>query len=311
MENLMEKALRVARANSTVLITGPSGSGKEKVADLIHRWSARAESAMVRVNCGAIPESLFEAEFFGYTAGAFTGARREGKSGLVELAHNSTLFLDEVAEIPLASQVKLLRFLDDGKVFRVGGTTGRQLDVRIIAATNQDLTAMVEKGRFRRDLYYRIRVVPIEIPPLAERREDIAPLLDHFVKYFAKREGCERRISVKAMDILSAYDYPGNVRELINICEQIVVMSVGPEIRPEDLPASTKTAAFTGVMPGLALDHPSANGTATVGLKQMVEEYERLLLQKAIKKYAKRKDAARALGVDPATITRKLQKHFL
>jgi len=170
---------------------------------------------------------------------------------------------------------------------------------------------MVNKGRFRQDLYYRVRVVPIEIPPLAERREDIVPLLDHFVKYFANREGCQRRISVKAMDILSAYHYPGNVRELINICEQIVVMSPGPEIRPEDLPASTKAATFRDPMPGLALVDPSEDGMAWIGLKQMVEEYERLLLKKAIKKYAKRKDAARALGIDPATITRKLQKYCI
>lgn len=301
MSRVVETAIRVARVDSTVLITGPSGSGKEKIAELIHRRSPRAEGFMVKVNCGAVPETLFESELFGYEPGAFTGAQKQGKPGLVELADQGTLFLDEVAEIPLASQVKLLRFLDDGLVFRVGSTRDRQADVRVIAATNQDLEEMVRARRFREDLYYRLRVIPIHVPPLKERREDIPALIEHYVRRFCRDFDLERSLSPQALDRLLAHDFPGNVRELVNICERLVVMSQGDRIGPEDLPLSL-------ALP-VAASSPEIDQAA--GLRETMALFEKALLVEAIRRHRTQEEVARALGVNQSTIARKMRRHNL
>ncbi|BBO83801.1 sigma-54 dependent transcriptional regulator [Desulfosarcina ovata subsp. sediminis] len=312
MQRLIDKAIMAANADSNVLIAGPSGSGKEKIADLIHNSSARCERAMIRVNCGAIPENLFESEFFGHDPGAFTGARKEGKAGLVELAHQSTLFLDEVAEIPLLVQVKLLRFLDDGTFFRVGSTKGRRLDVRIVAATNRNLEKMVSEGLFREDLFYRLRVIPLRIPGLKDRREDIPVLINHFIERFSEKFDRQVTLSMEAMDLLQAYTFPGNVRELIHLCEQIVVMGSSEVIRASDLPAYVResqnnlTAQKTiGHAPNPSI--PLCNWD----LKQRLYTFEKELIREALDHFPNQKTLAAALGIDPATVTRKLQKFHL
>jgi PAS domain S-box-containing protein len=309
MESLVGAALRIAGVGSTVLLTGASGSGKGKLAELVHKRSPRAEEPFIRVNCGAVPESLFESELFGYEPGSFTGARKEGKPGLVELADRGTLFLDEVAEIPLTSQPKLLQFLDDGVVHRVGATRGRAVDVRVIAATNQDLEDLVKRRLFREDLYYRLRVIPLRIPPLRERPEDIPALAEFFVSKFSQATGRHRRLSIQTIDVLTAYGFPGNVRELVNMCEWAVVMSPGEVIRPEDLPQAVKASAVRAAGEPTA---PAVEANSTgAPLKERLRVYERAVLCTAMTQHRNQKEMARALGVDESTITRKLRKHNL
>ncbi len=231
MLNALNLAVRVAQTDSTVLITGESGAGKEIIAKIIHNTSDRAKNGSpVQINCGAIPENLLEAELFGYEPGAFTGARRQGKMGLFELANKGTIMLDEIADMPLNLQVKLLRVLQEQEVYRLGGTRPIKLDTRVIAATNKDLWACVEMGTFREDLFYRINVVPIVVPPLRRRREDIVPLALHFLKKFREKNGVEKQLSPKAMVVLEEYSWPGNVRELENIIERLGVFCEGPVI---------------------------------------------------------------------------------
>jgi transcriptional regulator with GAF, ATPase, and Fis domain len=210
-------------------VTGESGTGKELVARAIHENSSRKDRALIKVNCGAVPESLFESECFGHVKGAFTGAIRD-KPGRFELADGGTIFLDEIGEIPLAMQAKLLRVLQEQEVERVGDTRTRKLDVRFVAATNRDLLKEVEAGRFRQDLFYRLSVFPIEIPPLRERPEDIAPLALHFIKQSARRMNRPvPRVTRATMNQLLAHDWPGNVRELQNAVERAVILSQGGE----------------------------------------------------------------------------------
>ena len=225
MIRTLQQSMKVAKADSSVLILGESGVGKGLIADLIHKNSARSEQPLIKINCGAIPESLIEAELFGYEKGAFTGARTGGKPGHFELADGGTLFLDEVAELPLSSQVKLLRFLEDGRITRLGDTRGRTLNVRILAATHQDMEKLVEQGKFRLDLYYRLNVIPLQVPAVRERIDCIIPLIRHYIEKFSDQIGASKHLSRSALDALSAYPYPGNVRELMNICERLVVMS--------------------------------------------------------------------------------------
>ena len=311
MQRLIDKAIMAANADSNVLITGPSGSGKEKIAELIHNSSKRNEQPMIRVNCGAIPDNLFESEFFGHDPGAFTGALKEGKAGLVELAQQSTLFLDEVAEMPIQVQVKLLRFLDDGTFFRVGSTKGRKIDVRVVAATNRDLEKMVNQRLFREDLYYRLRVIPLRISALRDRHEDVPILVNHFITLFGKKLNRQVTISMEALDVLQAYTFPGNVRELIHLCEQIVVMGAGEVIRTSDLPAYVRDQnKAIGQKP---IDQTSTLSIAADnwGLKRRLHDFEKELLQKALGHFPNQKALATALGIDPATVTRKLRKFNL
>ncbi len=228
---------RVARTPSTVLIQGESGTGKELIARAIHLASPRASARFLSINCGALPETLLESELFGHERGSFTGAVRD-KRGLLLEAHRGTLFLDEIGEMSLAMQVKLLRVLQEKTVRRVGGTEEEPFDVRIIAATNQNLREEIARGEFREDLFYRINVIPIELPPLRERREDIPLLVDHFLKkYSLQFEGVPKRISAEAMRLLEGYAWPGNVRELENLIERSVALSTSTVVTAADLPA--------------------------------------------------------------------------
>ena len=298
------QARKVSRVDSTVLILGESGSGKGVIANLIHQYSARADQPLIHVNCGAIPESLVESELFGYEKGAFTGAREKGKPGYFELADRGILFLDEVAELPVASQVKLLRFLEDGKVTRVGGTLPKTMDVRVICATHQDLENMVAQGQFRLDLFYRLNVIPITVPPLRERESCLLPLIQHFLAHFSTtlKGAIPPRPSRRAMDALLTYHYPGNVRELMNICERLVVMADSPRIALEDLP--TAIAARTGTRNACTVEMLAPGET----LPETIAAIERQLILQALEKYGTQSKAARALGVNQSTIARKLKR---
>jgi len=302
MQKSLRQAIKVAGVDSTVLILGESGVGKGLIGDLIHKYSSRAEKPLVKINCGAIPESLVEAELFGYEKGAFTGAQAKGKPGYFELADGGILFLDEIAELPLSSQVKLLRFLEDGHVMRVGGTESRKLDVRILAATHRDLQAMVAEGAFRLDLYYRLSVIPLSVPPLRERTDCILPTLRHYVALYAERLGVRRRLSRAALDALLDYPWPGNVRELINLCERLVVMSEVELIDVTDLPPDVARRA------GRSAAAP-AGWPEEFSLEQAVESTERAMILRARSRYGNQASIAKALGVNQSTIARKMKKY--
>jgi len=302
---IVQKAIKLAQVDSTVLILGESGTGKGVIADLIHKYSSRAGHPMIRINCGAIPDTLVESELFGYEKGAFTGAGHKGKPGKFETADKGIIFLDEIAELPLGSQVKLLKFLEDGVISRVGGTRSRQVDVRIIAATNRDLKEMISGNQFRSDLYYRLHVVPLTIPPLRDRSECLVPLITHYLDRFADKYDKPRlTLSRDVLDTLSAYRFPGNVRELINLCERLVVMATGTKVRVEDLPGSIRNA-MPHEEPENAVWHPGRS------LSQMVADLEQKVLIRALKHGGTQAGAARLLGVDQSTIARKIKKYDL
>jgi len=304
MVNALKQALRVSAVNSSVLILGESGVGKGLIAELIHKNSSRADKPLIEINCGAIPESLIESELFGYEKGAFTGAQTSGKPGYLEVADGGILFLDEIAELPQAAQVKLLRFLEDGRGGRLGGTIARALDVRIIAATHRNLDEMVKQGSFRLDLYYRLNVIPIQVPALRERKDCILPLIRHYMDLFGARDSLRKRLTRAAQDALLAFDYPGNVRQLMNICERLVVMSETDLIDVKDLPAEV---AALGTESGESDDSWAEELT----LQQTMESIERTVLQKALAKHGNQVRMAQALGVNQSTIARKLKKHGL
>jgi transcriptional regulator with PAS, ATPase and Fis domain len=256
---------------------------------------------MIRINCGAIPESLIESELFGYEKGAFTGAQSSGKPGSFELADGGTLFLDEIGELPLPAQVKLLRFLEDGCIIRLGGSQKRTIDARILAATNRDLSEMVSQGHFRQDLFYRLKVIPLNVPAVCERKECILPLIRLYIDHFAAKNKISRRLSRNAAEALMAYRYPGNVRELMNICERAVVMSETEVIDIQDLPAdvikgSNGTTATTAVWP------------KQMTLTQITLSVEREILFKALEKNMNQNAIAASLGVSQPTVARRLKK---
>ncbi len=301
MIKTVSQAIKVAASDSATLLLGESGVGKGLFADLIHRQSARAQKPLITINCGSIPESLIESELFGHEKGAYTGAQST-KPGYLEMADGGILFLDEVAELPLTSQVKLLRFLEDGRLIRLGGTTARTIDVRILAATHRDLEQMVKEKSFRLDLYYRLKVIPLTIPPLRERRDCIVPLIRHYIDHFSARNNVRKRLSRAALDALVAYHYPGNVRELINICERLVVMTDTTTIDLEDLPSDISACTETE---GFQVRGWPANTTLPLAL----EKVEKTLLLEAAKRYGNQYLMAEALGVNQSTIARKLKKH--
>lgn len=302
MINVLNQAMKLSKVDSTVLILGESGVGKSLIADLIHRHSRRADNPLIKINCGAIPETLIEAELFGYNKGAFTGAV-SNKPGHLELADGGTLFLDEVAELPLASQVKLLRFMEDGQITRLGGTVSRKVVVRILAASNRDLEKLVEEKLFRLDLYYRLSVIPLLIPPLRERKECVLPLIRSFVDLFAERSSTAKRLTRAAIDLLAGYSFPGNVRELMNICERLVVMTDTELIDVSDLPKS--------VVMGSEEEHSAAtvNWPEVMSMNQILECVERAVLVEASRRCRNQHEIATALDMSQPTVARKLQKY--
>jgi PAS domain S-box-containing protein len=297
IQRIVELASRVADVDSTILITGESGTGKEMIARLVHQLGRGDKQPFIAIDCGAIPDQLLESELFGYEGGAFTGAKREGKPGMFELAHSGTLFLDEVGELPLALQAKLLRVLQYKEILRVGGTRPIPVDVRIITATNKDLGRMLKEKRFREDLYYRLMVVPIHAPPLRQRREDIPPLVYHFVDEFNRHFGFNKSVSPQVMDRLVGYDWPGNVRELKNVVERMIVMSQANDITPNDLPAF--------IQPKRPVPKPGSR------LKDAVAETETYLLSETYREHKSWQKVAQVLGVDYTTVYRKVAKYHL
>jgi transcriptional regulator with PAS, ATPase and Fis domain len=240
MYRVMEKALRLSQVDTTILLEGEPGVGKGYFANLIHNASIRKDKPFIRMDAGAIPEQLIESEMFGYEGGAFTGALHKGKPGYFELAEEGTLFLDEIGEIPLQIQTKLLRFLENNQLIRVGGTTTKTINTRVIAATNKRLGEMVEQGRFRKDLFFRLNVIPLTIPPLRERVEDIPPLIYFYLNKFNKKYSTQKAIFPRALECICSYSFPGNIRELSNLIEQLVVLLQGDKIDIEDLPSNIR-----------------------------------------------------------------------
>ncbi len=300
--DVLEKAARVAQHDSTVLIQGETGTGKELLARAIHHNSRRRNHPFVTINCGAIPKELIEAELFGFSKGSFTGAH-SNKPGKVEMADSGTLFLDEIGELPLESQVKLLRLIQQGEIERVGTTRPRIINVRIVAATNRNLSAMVEDGLFREDLFYRLAVVPLQLPPLRERKEDIPELAEHLFHKVRERHNMpDLRIRPGVITRLSAHRWPGNIRELENLIERMLVLSNGSEITEQDLP------------PELYLAAPAPSNTAAFfeipdeGIS--LETVERDLLLRALEKAGGNQTrAAQYLDISRRTFIYRMEKH--
>lgn len=303
LRRVFRLADRVSGVDSTVMILGESGVGKGMIARLIHNRSRRSKGPFVKINCGAIPENLLESELFGYSKGAFTGADNRGKTGKLELANGGTLFLDEISELPLNLQVKLLHVLDEQKVSPLGSTKEIQLDIRIISATNRNLLELVQKGKFREDLYYRLNVVPLTIPPLKERPEDIKALVNSFLTQLNHKYGQKKTINPSTMEYLVDYDWPGNVRELRNLIEQIFVLSKASEILPEHLPDHVKEK-YTKYKSNVLV-------SAILPIREAIEEVEKQLLLKSLEKYNSTYEVAEKLGVNQSTVVRKIKKYHL
>ena len=301
MKKLVDLIETVARESSTVLITGESGTGKELVARAIHNLSERAEKPFVPINCGAMPENLLEAELFGFMKGTFTGAEKN-RVGLFESADGGTIFLDEIGDMPLAMQVKMLRVLQDGRIRPVGSATEIPVNARVIAATHRDIRRMVEDGEFRRDLYYRLSVIPLQIPPLRARREDIPQLAAHFIKKFAARSGKNVSIAPEALRVLENRDWDGNVRELEHTIERAVALSLGGEILPEhcsDEFAAKQADAGVFSLPADGLD-----------LKKFLENLERDLVNEALERTGgNQKRAAELLCMPVHSFRHLIEKH--
>jgi DNA-binding NtrC family response regulator len=300
--HLLKLIERVAPTDSSVLITGETGSGKEMVSKLLHTRSLRRAKPFVVVECAALQESLLQSELFGHERGAFTGADR-AKPGLFEVANGGTIFLDEIGEVSLTTQVKLLRVLDTSTFRRVGGTSELHVEVRVLAATNRDLSAMVRQGLFREDLYYRLRTIAIEIPPLRKRPADISLLAEHFVVRLNERYGLQRRLGPAALAALQRHDWPGNVRELLHAVEAALIVCEGPEIQPEHLPGS-----LGSVTPAA----PAHSTGADAGPMPTLEALERAHIESALRSTAgHRGSAAKMLGISERNLYRKLREYGL
>lgn len=295
MIQLKELIIQVAQVDATVLITGETGVGKEVVAREIHKNSSRKNAPYIKVNCAAIPETLLESEMFGYERGAFTGAQNKEKLGLFEIANSGSILLDEIGEMPINLQSKLLRVLQEKEIRRIGGTKSIKLDVRVIAATNQKLEQQVAEGKFRQDLYYRLNVVPIQIPPLRSRKEDIPLLINLFLHQYNEKYNQSKHIEISAIELMQQYSWPGNVRELENIIEQLVVIIKEPAIGSNNILKIIDNSNLLG-------DYFEKSDLT---LKEAVDMVEKQVIEKALKTYGSTHKAARALGVSQPTVVRK------
>lgn len=301
MQKVISTSIQVSEVDVNVLILGESGVGKSLLAKFIHNKSERKNGPFIEVNCGAIPDTLVEAELFGYEGGSFTGANRKGKIGLIELSDGGTLFLDEIGELPLAHQVKVLKVIQEKQFYRVGGTKPIHVDFRLISATNKDLQQAIQEKLFREDLYFRLNVVPITIPPLRQRTEDIVPLIHLLLKQFEEKYKKEKTLDEAVTHHLLHYDWKGNVRELINILERLVVISPSSLITVDHLPEYIKAAVPPSPFP---IDEHQT-------LSEMMDAVERQILLKARKKYKTTVRMAEALGVSQPSIVRKMKKHHI
>jgi transcriptional regulator with PAS, ATPase and Fis domain len=299
LDRIISRGERALLQGARVIITGESGVGKTEIARHLHSFVSNATDPFIAVNCAAIPESLFESELFGYEKGAFTGASGEGKKGLIETAEGGTLFLDEIGEIPMPLQAKMLSFLEESVVLRVGGTKPRRVNVRVISATNRDLLAMAEERRFRLDLYYRLAVVNMPIKPLREVPELLDHLIERFLHAINQRRSVPLKLSDEVMKQLLAYSYPGNIRELSNLLQQISVLGEEEDELPRRLSRQSTPPAQPAGPVELVEDKP---------LKDSVADYELRIIEAAIQKHGSKRKAAAALGVDIGTIVRKTKR---
>jgi len=299
--SLLELIKKVSVVDTTVLITGETGVGKSMIAEHIHQLSERSSSPFVHVNCSAIPETLIESELFGYQKGAFTGASQTGKMGLVKMADKGTLFLDEISELPYHLQSKLLLLLQNKTFMPIGGTKTYTADVRIIAATNANLLDLVRIGKFRHDLYYRLNILPVNVPPLRERKEDIFPLLHHYLKKFNTKHHHQRRFSTEVLDVLHHYEWPGNVRELENLVERIVITARQDEIHVSDLPEELRSIS------GLEESLLALGGN--LSLTERVEKIEAELIVQALRLHKTSRKTASALGITQSLLMRRVKKY--
>ncbi|EEM85624.1 Sensory box sigma-54 dependent DNA-binding response regulator [Bacillus thuringiensis serovar huazhongensis BGSC 4BD1] len=292
MQKIVNTIKKVSVVDSTVLVLGETGVGKSRLVRHLHEVSHRKNESFYEINCAALPTNLIESELFGYSGGSFTGANREGKKGLLESAHKGTLFLDEIGEMPIEIQAKLLQVLQE-KTFRpIGGRELKKVDVRIVAATNRDLSEMVKQGTFRKDLYYRLNVIPIAIPPLRERTEDILPLIYHYLQHFNKKYGRDVKLAPSTLQMFVGYPWEGNNREIENVIERIVI-TVDDVVTVEDLPLSMQEAAV------------EQSGQS---LYKMLEEVERNIILKAYKTYGSSYKVAEFLQISQSAATRKIKK---
>lgn len=291
-------ARRLAKSDANILITGESGTGKELWAHAIHTESLRSDGPFVAINCGAIPETLLESELFGYEEGAFTGAKKGGKLGKFQLAHGGTLFLDEIGDMPLIMQVKILRVLQEHELERIGGNEAEKVDVRIIAATNKNLEQMVKKGSFREDLFFRLNILSLELPPLRERPEDIPLLVKHFVSEYCNHTGMIKQVEPEAVKVLGAYSWPGNIRELAAVIQRLLVSTDAETVRMSDLP------------PNLYFSASIQNKFRTSTFDKVLQEVECELIRRALElaNYSK-SGAAKILEIPRTRLYRKLEQY--
>jgi PAS domain S-box-containing protein len=299
--SLLELIKKVAAVDATVLITGETGVGKSAIAEQIHKLSERFSQPFVHINCSTIPESLIESELFGYKKGAFTGANSTGKSGLVKMAEKGTLFLDEISELPFHLQSKLLLFLQNKTYMPIGDTKVYTADVRIIAATNANLYECVKMGKFRHDLYYRLNILPIIVPSLRERKEDIFPLLHFYLRRFNGKHKQQRRFSTEVLDILHHYEWPGNIRELENLVERIVITAKNDEILIADLPEELRMMT--------TLENSLFTFDDNLPLLQKIEKIETQIILMACKKHKTTRKTAKALGITQSLLMRRMKKY--
>jgi PAS domain S-box-containing protein len=302
MNELKNTLIRVAPLAVSVLIQGETGVGKEIVARSLHRFSSRSNEPYIKINCGTIPEQLIESELFGYEKGAFTGASIGGKKGKVEMAHMGTLFLDEIGELPLPLQVKLLDFLQDGTFTRVGGTERLKVNARVVAATNRDLKKMCEEGKFRKDLYYRLNVIPINIPPLRDRNADINVLAKYFMSRCNSRYRCHKKMENGLLEVLAQYSWPGNVRELENAIERLFIMSDEDVIKKENLKSVISENSEISNL-------SNVTNIRIRPLKEAKWELEKQLVSKAYQTYRSTYKVAEALQIDQSTVVKLMHKH--
>jgi transcriptional regulator with PAS, ATPase and Fis domain len=303
MTQTIEEVLRVAKYDCHVLITGDTGVGKEKIANMIQKNSTRKLQPYLKVNCASISLNLMESEFFGYEKGSFTGANQSGKKGYFEIADNGILFLDEIGEIPSDLQAKLLRVLQDGEFYRVGGTRPIRTNVRILSATNKDLEALVEKGLFRRDLYYRLNVFPVRVPKLEERRDDIPALITYFLEIYGEKFGILREMQEDVMAHLSNMEWPGNIRELENLIQRLMITTSEERITLMDLMKELHKDIFQG--------DTQQSGGSILQLNDAIEHLEKTLLENAKVTYGSTRKAAAALGISQTQFVRKTKKYEL
>ncbi|MBU8731853.1 sigma 54-interacting transcriptional regulator [Cytobacillus oceanisediminis] len=296
MKKIIELVHHIANMEATVLLLGETGVGKGYMADMIHSVSNRKDRPFISINCGAIPENLLESELFGYEKGAFTGALKDGKKGLFETAGSGTIFLDEIGDMPVSLQVKLLHVLDDRTVRRIGGTASFKVDCRIIAATNKDIKELVRAGQFREDLFYRLNVVPITIPSLRERKEDLLFLAKMFLDSMNNKYKMKKTFSEEAIRALYDYNYPGNIRELQNMIERLVINTIGDTIEAEKILEMTEASS------------PSTQSDEFTPLKEAVEQLERNMLLTAFQKYKTTRRVAEVLKIDQSTVVKKAKK---